>query len=150
MHEFGIGGQERPMETNEGIADIPQNRTLLIQKLTAVPDPKPRIIHGLTSVDDVFENYQPKAKIEFTDSAGASIKEEVSFNNIGDFGKKGITHQSQFLKDLKVKQEEYKKFIKNLRSNKILQNLLNDPEAKKAYLDALKAAIAEIEASDAK
>jgi hypothetical protein len=29
--EYGIGGQEVPNDASEAIADIPQNRTLLIQ-----------------------------------------------------------------------------------------------------------------------
>ena len=31
----GIGGQVRPQEASEAISEIPQNRTLLVEKLTA-------------------------------------------------------------------------------------------------------------------
>ena len=34
MFNFGVGGQEVPMDASEGIADIPLNRTFLVQKLT--------------------------------------------------------------------------------------------------------------------
>jgi len=38
MYNYDIGGQERKIEVSEGIADIPQNRTLLIEKLTDDPE----------------------------------------------------------------------------------------------------------------
>ncbi|MEL6671121.1 MAG: hypothetical protein AAFR61_02985 [Bacteroidota bacterium] len=109
---------------------------------------RPEVVQGLTNVEDVFAHFKPQAEVEFTDAEGGNIQEELSFNNLGDFGKKGITAQSQFLNDLQIQQDEYQKFIKTLRSNKILNKLLADPEAKAAYLESLKAAIAEIEASE--
>ena len=50
----GIGGNEVPLDANEAIAEIPQNRTLFAQKLTAEDPVKPELVEGLTTVEKVF------------------------------------------------------------------------------------------------
>lgn len=34
MYNYGIGGNEVKVDANESIAEIPSNRTLIVQKLT--------------------------------------------------------------------------------------------------------------------
>lgn len=34
LYEYGVGGNEVKIDANEAIAEIPSNRTLLVQKLT--------------------------------------------------------------------------------------------------------------------
>ena len=34
LYNYGIGGNEVEVDANESIADIPSNRTLMVQKLT--------------------------------------------------------------------------------------------------------------------
>ena len=34
LYNYGIGGNEVKVDANESIADIPSNRTLMVQKLT--------------------------------------------------------------------------------------------------------------------
>ena len=87
-------------------------------------------------------------KVEFETEDGTSVDEELKFSNLGDFTKKGIVEQSDFLKDLNAQQDGYHKFMKQLRSNKILKSALHNPEAKQAYLQALQAMIQEIEQAD--
>ncbi|RMG22356.1 MAG: hypothetical protein D6730_16575 [Bacteroidetes bacterium] len=144
----GIGGQVRPTEASEAIADIPQNRTLLVEQLTADAPVKPEIVEGLKTVEEVFEHYQPELEVAFEDAEGGEVEETLKFKNLGDFGKKGIIAQSAFLQDLQMQQENYQQFIKFLRSNKILQKMLADPDAKAAYLAALQSMILEIEATE--
>ena len=59
----GIGGNEVPLDANEAIADIPQNRTLIAQKLTADDPIKPELVEGLTTVEKVFEHFKPHVKM---------------------------------------------------------------------------------------
>jgi len=73
---------------------------MLIEKLTKDPPFKPDIVQGLTSIDEVFEHFSPKVDMEFSDSDGNTRKETLRFKNLGDFGVKGITSQSEFLQDL--------------------------------------------------
>lgn len=147
MNEVEIGGQLVPQQSFEAITQISSNRTLLVQKLTSKPT-KPEPVTGLKTIDDVFAHFQPNVNAEFENEQGAPVKEELRFNNLSDFRKEGITEQSDFLKNLNAQKENYQKFIKQLKSNKILKSALNNTASKKAYLQALQAMIQEIENAD--
>ena len=148
MDQVEIGGQLVPQQSFEAITQISSNRTLLAQKLTTKPT-KPEPVTGLKTLNEVFDHFQPSAKVEFADEDGAPVNEEFHFKNVGDFTKQGITEQSSFLKELNAQQDNYHAFIKQLKSNKILKSALNNPEAKAAYLAALQAMIQEIDQADA-
>lgn len=141
---YGIGGNEVKTDASEAFADIPQNRTLMAEKLTKDAPVKPEIVHGIQTVEQVFEHYKPRVSVDFEDADGVTKKEELSFKNLGDFGVKGITEQSEFLKDNASQKEEYLKIIKQLKSNKILKSALADPDGKAALLDAIQSMIAEL------
>ncbi|WP_322545179.1 hypothetical protein [Elizabethkingia miricola] len=141
----GIGGNEVTLGTNDAIVDIPQNRTLLAQKLTAQDPIKPELVDGLTTIEKVFEHYKPEIKIDFEDINGGTRIENLRFKNIADFGIKGITKQSNFLAGLETEKDQYQKIAKQLRTNKILKAALEDPEAKKALYDTLQSLIRELD-----
>ncbi|AQG80539.1 hypothetical protein [Spirosoma montaniterrae] len=146
MMDYGIGGQEKKgNDANEAISDIQKNRTMLVQKLTANAPFKPKVEEKLETVDAVFARFKPEIDIAFEDAEGTDVEETLHFNNLGDFGKKGITAQSQFLQGLQEQQDDYQKFIKQLKSNKVLQKILADPAAKETYLTALRAMVQELE-----
>ena len=142
---YGIGGTEVKTDANEAFADIPQNRTLLVEKLTNDPAIKPVVQTGLKTVEEVFEHYKPEVEVEFEDSDGVGKKEMLHFSNLGDFGAKGITRQSGYLKDLDTEKDQYIKVVKQLKTNKILKTALADPEAKQALLDSIRALLTDIE-----
>lgn len=141
---YGIGGNEVRVEGQEGILEIQQNRTLIAQKLTTKTPSKPEVVTGLKNMDEVFEHFNPKIEVAFEDQNGQNKKEELVFKNIGDFSMNGFMEQSPFLKDLKTKNEQYKKMIKQLKTNKVLKLALQDPEAKQSIIDTLKTLIEEI------
>jgi hypothetical protein len=147
MIESGVGAYEANRDASEAIAEIAQNKTLFINKLTGKAPVKPEIVKGLKTIDDVFDHYQPNIDVEFSDEEGADVKENFRFNNLGDFGSKGIINQSSFLMNLNNKQTQYNKIIKQLKSNKVLMKVMNDAEAKKAFLQSLSALLAELETS---
>ena len=95
-----------------------------MEKFTAEPPIKPEITEGLTSIDDVFNHFQPQVDVEFTDSEGTGKEEKLAFNNLADFGTKGIVAQSEFLQDLTVQKDQFFKIIKELKSNKLLRKAL--------------------------
>lgn len=144
---YGLGGTEVRSDANEAIQEIPQNKTLLIEKLTNDPAIKPVIETGLQTVEDVFEHYKPEVEVEFEDAEGVTSKETLNFRNLGDFGAKGITRQSEYLKGLATEKEQYVKVMKQLKTNKILKTALADPEAKASLLGAIRALLTEIEES---
>lgn len=145
MATYGIGGTEVKGDASEAISEIQQNKTLLIEKLTKDPPIKPEVTEGLTSIDDVFENFSPNVEMEFQDSEGATRKENLKFNNLGDFGVKGITNQSEFLKNLTAQKEQNQKIVKQLKTNKLLKKALENEESKAALLNAINALIKELE-----
>ncbi len=146
MSSYGIGGNEVQTDASEAFGDIPQNRTLMAEKLTKDAPVKPEIVHGLQTVEQVFEHYKPNVAIDFEDAEGVSKKETLNFSNLGDFGVKGITEQSEFLKDNSIKKEEFLKIMKQLKSNKLLKTALADPDAKAALLNAIQAMRSELNA----
>ncbi len=144
IDNLGIGGNEVKGDANEALTDIPQNRTLIAGKLTPNAPIKPEVVEGLRTVEDVFEHYEPTLKVPFEDKDGGTVNEELGFKNLGDFGKKGIIDNSVFLKELEIESDQYKKIIKQLKTNKILKAALEDEGAKQSLVDTIDALIAEI------
>jgi predicted component of type VI protein secretion system len=143
--DYGIGGTERPTDASEAFADLPQNKTLFIQKLTQDEPMKPQVVKGLNSVQDVFEHYKPNADLTLKGEEGQEIKENLKFSNVGDFGPKGITKQSDFLQELQQRKAEMSTLVKQLRSNKVLNSALQGAESKEAFIDSLKQLVKELE-----
>src|SRR5262245_26234311 len=128
VEKYSIGGVVAENEAFEAFADIPQNRVLLAEKLTANAPVKPEIVEGLTTVEQVFEHFKPNVEMSFETEEGATRREVLRFGNLGDFGVKGITAQSGFLSDLMMKKEQYQKIIKQLKTNKLLKQVLQDAD----------------------
>lgn len=145
MAIYDIGGSEVKGDANEAMSELPQNRTLIVEKLTGEPPVKPVVAEGLKTVEEVFEHFSPTVEMEFHDVEGGARKENLHFRNLGDFGVKGITNQSEFLKNLTAQKEQNQKIIKQLRSNKMLQKALEKEEYKAALLNAINALIKELE-----
>lgn len=145
IEKYGIGGMVQETEAFEAFADIPQNRVLMAEKLTADAPIKPEVIEGLTTVEQVFEHFKPNIEMDFETEDGATKKETLRFSNLGDFGVKGITGQSEFLGELTMKKEQFQKIIKQLKTNKLLKQALANPETKEHLINSLHALIKELE-----
>jgi len=145
MQEYGIGGTEVKGDASEAISEIPQNRTFMVEKLTADSPVKPEIVEKLTTIDEVFEHFNPSVDVDFETIEGASRKEALSFKGLSDFGIKGITAQSEFLKDLTSQKEQFYQIIKQLKSNKLLRKALENPETKDAVMNVILSLIKEID-----
>lgn len=150
MFEYGIGGNEVKIDASEAIADIPFNRTLLVEKLTADDPINPEKVEKLSSIEEVFAHFKPNIDVTFENEEGQEIDENFRFNTVADFTLKNMMQNSPFLRDLNSQKEFYNKIIKQLRSNKILQRALQNEETKAAFIDALKALQEEIESQEVK
>ncbi|MCG8700781.1 MAG: hypothetical protein MI922_22195 [Bacteroidales bacterium] len=150
MYNYGIGGNEVKVDASEAIADIPSNKTLLIQKLTNEPPVSPEAVHGLETVEEVFDKFKPTVNLEFQDAEGTDIKESMTFRNLGDFGAKSIKENSDFLSNLDVEKEQNNKIIRQLTSNRALKKALENPETRAAILELLEQSVKEIEAEENK
>lgn len=150
MFEYGIGGNEVKIDASEAIADIPFNRTLLVEKLTADDPINPEKVEKLETIEQVFEHFKPNIDVEFESEDGQDVKENFKFKTVADFLVKSMTESSPFLRDLENQKEFYNKTIKQLRSNKILQRALQNGETKAAFVEALQGLLAELEAHELK
>lgn len=145
MYNYGIGGNEVKVDAGESIADIPANKTLLIQKLTNEAPVTPEAVYGLQTVEQVFEKFAPNVEVEFQDEQGTDVKEKVSFKNLGDFGSKSIKKNSEFLSKLDIEKEQNTKIVRQLTSNKGLKKALENPETRAAIVQVLEESLKEIE-----
>ena len=148
--EYGIGGNEVRVDASESMAVIPENRTLVVEQLTAEEPVNPEVVSGLTDMDQVFAHYKPQIDAEFENAEGQPVKETFLFNNVGDFSVKNMTKQSAFLGGLSNETEFWESVKKQLRSNKALQRALENPESKQAFLDSLRGILAELKEADQK
>jgi len=145
--DYGVGGNVRDRKLSEGMADIPMNKTLVVQKLTDDPEVSPKVVSGLDTIDKVFETFKPSVTVGMADLDGAENDEKLSFNSVGDFGAKGILKQSKMLDNLNNEKEELYKFMKQIKTNKILKKVLENPAAKDAYISELKSLLEELKAA---
>lgn len=145
MFNYGVGGQEVPQDASEAMMDLDQNRTLFVQKLTANDPIKPQAVYDLKNVQEVFDHYKPSVEVEFQTADGTTKNETLHFKSVGDFSTKAITEQSSFLKDLDVQKEQYHKIVKQLKTNKLMKSVIENPDFKTAFISSLQALIQELE-----
>jgi len=149
MFNYGVGGNEVKVDANEAIQEIQENKTLLVSKLTNEETINPEIVTGLKTVEDVFRHFKPTISVEHETKDGQSLNEEFRFGNLGDFTPKNITQQSKYMNELSLQEEQYNKIIRQLKTNKVLRNLVENAETKEAFVNSLKAIINELETNPA-
>jgi len=145
MFNYGVGGQEVKQDASEAMMDLDQNRTLFVQKLTQDEAIKPEAVYDLKTIEEVFEYYKPNVGVEFQNAEGVGVNETIRFGNLGDFSSKSITEQSSFLQDLSIQKEQYQKIVKQLKTNKLMKNVIENPDTKSAFINSLQALIQELE-----
>ena len=150
IYDYGICGNEENVDANESIADIPSNRTLLVQKLTDEAPVSPETVYGLQTVEDVFEHFSPSVNVEMQDDNGEDVLETMRFKNLGDFNADKLKENSAFLSKLDVEKEQNIKIARQLSSNKALLKALANPETRQAILDLLQSSLDEVNNADAK
>lgn len=143
--EIGLGGNIVEEEVNEGIIELPNNRTMFINLFTAEEPGVPEVVDNIKKIDDLFRHFLPNIDIEFNDEEGQAIQENFTFENVGDFSPKSMTKRSPYLNDLSIRKEFYEKVTKQLRSNKVLQKVISDKDTKRAMLIILKVLKQELE-----
>jgi hypothetical protein len=145
MFNYGVGGNEVKVDANEAIQEIQENKTLLVSKLTTEDPVSPEIVKGLKTVEDVFKHYKPSISVDHETADGETVSEEFAFNNLGDFTPKSLVQNSAFLKNMSLEQEQYNNIIRQLRSNKVLNNILANSQAKAEFIEVLKSVASELE-----
>ncbi len=147
MFDYQVGGNAVKVDASEGMAEIPMNRSLFVQKLTADDPIKPQAVYDLKTVDEVFEFFKPKVEVGFEKEDGSEVNEEIKYTNVGDFKPTNVVNQSPYLQNLNTQKDEYLKLMKQLKTNKLVKNVVENPETKEAFMNALKSLIQELEAA---
>lgn len=137
-----------PDPVGEGFVEIAPNKTLFIQKLTNEDPISPEIVEGLQTVEQVFEHFKPNCDVELDREDGSTMKENFRFSGLGDFDTKNLTNQSAYLKNLSLENDAYLKVVKQLGTNKSLKKVIENPESKAAFINALRALAAELDEVD--
>lgn len=144
---YEIGGNEVEKEGSEGIADIPQNRTLIVQQLTKDAPPNPELAMGLETIEAVFKHFDPVVDVSFENEQGQAVKEKFRFENVGDFSVKKMTERSPYLRNLNIDKDFYTNTTLQFRTNKVLMRAVNQPEKKENIIQVLRLLQAELEES---
>lgn len=134
-----------PDPVGEGFVEISPNKTLFVQKLTYDDPIRPEIVEDLQKVEDVFAYFKPSCDVELDKEDGSTTKENFKFGGLGDFDAKNLTNQSTFLKNLNLEYDAYLKIVKQLKSNKSLANVIQNPETRSAFISVLKSLVSELE-----
>lgn len=137
MFNYEIGGNERKIDTSEAFVDIAPNKTLFVQQLTDNEPVKPEKVEGLKTVEDVFAHYKPQVNVNFDREDGSVQQETLHFQHLGDFGVKQIVQQSDQLRNLNVERDTYLTITRQLKTNKTLKAILENPETRQAFSAAL-------------
>ncbi|MEJ7736638.1 MAG: hypothetical protein WKF97_04355 [Chitinophagaceae bacterium] len=137
-----------PDPVGEGFVEISPNKTLFIQKLTNEDPISPEIVEGLQTVEQVFEHFKPNCDVELDKEDGSTMKENFRFSGLGDFDTKNLTNQSAYLKNLSLENDAHLKVVKQLGTNKSLKKVIENPESKAAFVNALRALALELEEVD--
>ena len=145
MYDYQVGGNAVKMDASEGMADIPMNRSLFVQKLTADDPVRPEAVYDLKTVEEVFEHFKPAVEVEFEQQDGSSKAEQIHFNGVADFKASNMVAQSPFLQDLNGQKEEYQKLVKQLKTNKLVRSVIENPETKASFMAALQHLIQELD-----
>jgi predicted component of type VI protein secretion system len=147
MFDYQVGGNAVKIDASEGMADISMNRSLFVQKLTADDPVRPEAVYDLKTVDEVFEHFKPSVEVEFETQDGSTKGEELNFRSVADFKASNMTQQSAFLQGLNSEKEEYAKIMKQLKTNKLVKNVIENPETKEAFMAALQNLIQELDSN---
>ena len=92
--------------------------------------------------------FLPEIDIEFTDAEGAPVEENFRFHNVGDFSVKKMTEQSHFLSGLNTEKQFADRMEKSLRSNKVLQRVLENPATREAFVNSLSAMLDDLKKNE--
>lgn len=123
----------------ETFADIPKNRTLFLENFTVDLMAKPKVVHGLQTLQQLFDHFQPSVSIGLEPADGAVKTEVLRFNSIDSFGIETIVNRSPVLKDLVERKAGYLHVLKELKTNKELREVLADAALRKKLGEVLEA-----------
>ncbi|WP_288427515.1 hypothetical protein [uncultured Spirosoma sp.] len=127
------------------LSPVSLNKTLYVAKLSDDYSPTPEAVSGLESVEDVLSRFKPEVSVDLKDQDESLYTETFQFRQMKDFTRKGLVEQSDLMRSLDSKITDLRRMDTQLRSNKLLQNALKNPQAKQIILEMIQQMLDEIE-----
>lgn len=137
--------------TQDGIIEFPQNKTLYADQFTATAPVTDEDREGFKakSMKDVFEHYQPLVEgVALSTEDGGAVYEDFKFRQIKDFEDEQLVEQSELLSDCKSRIDAYKSVVCQLEKNKTLRNVIKNTETRESLKNAIKALLAELDEAE--
>jgi predicted component of type VI protein secretion system len=116
----------------------------MVEQFTPEVPLKPEIVRSIRNMEQLFAHYKPQVDVMLDNIDGGVRKETIEFKSIEDFAPEKLVEQSNFLKQTIENRTQYLKIMRQLKSNDQLKRLVADPEARKAFLDAISNLIEEL------
>ncbi|MCA9732093.1 type VI secretion system contractile sheath small subunit [candidate division KSB1 bacterium] len=129
---------------NPKIEELSPNKTLIAQQYTKDEAADPQIRTDIKTLVELFEAYKPSVDVEFETLSGEPKEETIHFRSLGDFRPKGIAQQSAFLADLQLEMDTLHELLQQLSRNTKFRKLLEDADARAAYIAVLESLQAEL------
>jgi predicted component of type VI protein secretion system len=142
---YGVGATSMPVETNVALGPLPENKTMVVQKLTQQTPDEAEMVKGLENMESVFQKFQPNIEIDFDNEDGSTKSDEIRFEKLTDFMPEKMIAKNEFLQDLNAQKEEFSNIHGKLKANTALQKVLANAEQKEAFIAVLNAYIQELE-----
>lgn len=141
--------KRKDIESEDGINGLSQQNTLYADQFTDVEYSTPDLIpFKATSMEEVFEHYDPRTTVSMQDEEGQNVNEEFAFRDIKDFDDEQLIAQSDHLRGEKAKADAYNAIIRQLKQNNALKTALKDAQARDHLKDAIRALLKELKDAD--
>jgi len=148
VEKYSIGGVVTDNDSYNSLQDISCNRTLIALQLTAEESTTCAVVQGLTSIENVFDHYNPSITINLRTIDSQTVVQKILFRTMKDFSIDGITAQSVILRELAFSLEIYKEIVLIITKNSSLKSIIGNPARKKELVDILLILLKELEQKD--
>ncbi|QQY81746.1 type VI secretion system contractile sheath protein TssC [Tamlana sp. s12] len=110
----------------EGVQELPTNRTFLIHRFTEKTPLLPEIIEDLKTLQDVFSHFKPQISVVLEGLSGEQVNETMVFRNISDFDVSRMAFRSPYLRAISHKINSYFDVLKTLQSQETFKAVTYD------------------------
>lgn len=137
MAKFILGATERVKKDDSiPVELLPSNKILYAARLNSDEDPDVTPTK-CTNLKEVFEKFRPSFDVELETDQGEPVNADFEIHAMKDFSPKELIEKNDYLQKTYYSKEMMADLEKQLKKNKPLQKLLQDPEKKDALLKVM-------------
>jgi predicted component of type VI protein secretion system len=137
MAKFILGATERVKKDDSiPVELLPSNKILYAARLNSDEDPDVTPTK-CTNLKEVFEKFRPSFDVELETDQGEPVNADFEIHAMKDFSPKELIEKNDYLQKTYYAKEMMADLEKQLKKNKPLQKILQDPEKKDALLKVM-------------